>query len=127
MIRTPQLVALAVALAIPGCDCTAPRGKPWRHEADPKALAAAEPRSPALARDQVVSEVLAARDHTLRIHMDAEPRALNPLVAPSVWARRITMGPVFETLIRYQPPEGGAGSGPGTYSPGLASSWRIMP
>jgi peptide/nickel transport system substrate-binding protein len=133
MSRNPQpwlvicaLLALTSAMA-PGCDCRAPRGKPWRHEADPKSLANAEPRSPALARDEATSAVLAERDHTLRVHMDAEPRALNPLVAPSVWARRVTMGTVFETLIRYEPPEGGAGAGPGRYAPGLARSWRVMP
>lgn len=118
---------MAVLLGIPGCDCSGPRGKPWRHEPDPRSLAAAEPRSTALSQEQAVSAVLAERGHTLRVHMDAEPRALNPLVAPSVWARRVTMGTVFETLIRYEPPEGGAGSGPGTYAPGLARAWRVMP
>src|SRR5690242_3081692 len=118
MIRTPQdrlglLLLTAVVIAGQGCDCTAPRGKPWRHEPEPESLAAAEPRSPALSRDEEVSEVLANRDHTLRIHMEAEPRHLNPLVSPSVWARRITMGTVFETLIRYEPPSGGAGAGAG--------------
>jgi peptide/nickel transport system substrate-binding protein len=131
MISAPQdrgaLLAIALLLSIPGCDCTGPRGKPWRHEPDPTDLAAAEPRSPALIRDQEATEILADRDHTLRIHMDAEPRGLNPLIAPSVWTRRITMGSVFETLIRYEPPEGGAGSGPGRYAPGLAHSWKIMP
>jgi peptide/nickel transport system substrate-binding protein len=122
------LTATVLAVGgIGGCDCSAPRGKPWRHEPDTEQLAQAEPRSAALARDEEVSDVLAARDHTLRVHMESEPRALNPLVAPSVWARRITMGTVFETLIRYEPPEGGAGSGPGRYAPGLARSWRIMP
>lgn len=130
MIRHPQALAVLSAVAllgIPGCDCSGPRGKPWRHEPDPKSLAAAEPRSEALDQEQAVSTVLAERGHTLRIQMDAEPRALNPLVAPSVWARRATMGTVFETLVRYEPPEGGAGSGPGRYAPGLARAWRVMP
>jgi len=121
------LATLAIGAGVPGCDCTAPRGKPWRHEPDPRSLAASQPPSKALARDEATSTVLASRDHTLRIHMDAEPRALNPLIAPSVWARRVTMGTVFETLIRYEPPAGGAGSGPGRYAPGLARSWRVMP
>jgi peptide/nickel transport system substrate-binding protein len=130
MIRHPQALVVLTSLAllgISGCDCNGPRGKPWRHEPDPRSLAAAEPRSEALDQEQETSDVLADRAHTLRIHMDAEPRALNPLVAPSVWARRATMGTVFETLIRYEPPPGGAGSGPGTYAPGLARSWRVMP
>ncbi len=129
-IPTPQAIVAALVLAfggIGGCDCAAPRGKPWRHDPDPESLAAAQPRSPALASDEEAVDVLAERDHTLRIHMDADPRSLNPLQAPSVWARRITMGTVFETLIRYEPPPDGAGSGPGTYAPGLAKSWRIMP
>jgi peptide/nickel transport system substrate-binding protein len=127
-VRLLLLTALMLgAGGIGGCDCTSPRGKPWRHEPDTESLAAAQPRSPALARDEEVSDVLANRDHTLRIHMESEPRALNPLVAPGVWARRITMGTVFETLIRYEPPAGGAGAGPGQYAPGLARSWRISP
>lgn len=120
------VIALFVS-GLPGCDCAAPRGKPWRHDPDPQSLAAAQPRSPALAADEEAVDVLAERSHTLRIHVDAEPRALNPLLAPSVWARRITMGPVFETLVRYEPPADGAGSGPGRYAPGLARSWKIMP
>ena len=127
MIRTPQALALLVLAAIPACDCTTPRGKPWRHEPDPASLAAAEPRSPALVRDQAATAVLAERDHTLRVQMESEPRTLNPLVSPTVWARRITMGTVFEPLIRYEPPAGGAGAGPGQYAPGLARSWRVMP
>ncbi|MCA9673977.1 MAG: ABC transporter substrate-binding protein, partial [Myxococcales bacterium] len=119
------LATVACVLA-PACNCTAPRGKPWRHEPDPSALAAAEPRSPALVDDGQVVEVLAARDHTLRVHVDAEPRGLNPLLSPSVWTRRIVMGTVFEPLIRYEPPEGGAGAGPGHYAPGLARSWRVL-
>lgn len=140
-IRTPQdggrgldrrvliavLCLVAAGAVIPACDCSAPRGKPWRHDPDPASLAAAEPRSPALAADEAAVDVLAQRSHTLRIHMDAEPRALNPLVAPSVWARRIALGPIYETLLRYEPPEGGAGAGPGRYAPGLARSWKLMP
>lgn len=126
--RRALVVAIVLGLGgLHGCDCAAPRGKPWRHAPDPNSLAAAQPRSPALADDEAAVDVLSQRAHTLRIHVDAEPRALNPLMAPSVWARRITMGTVFEPLIRYVPPEGGAGSGPGRYAPGLARSWRIMP
>ncbi len=127
--RSGLVLLVLTALLPAGCNCSPPRGKPWRHEPDPGRLAAAEPRSPALALgdDGQAAEILARRSHTLRIHVDAEPRGLNPLTAPSVWTRRITLGPVFETLIRYEPPEGGAGAGPGHYSPGLARSWRVMP
>jgi peptide/nickel transport system substrate-binding protein len=111
---------LLIAATINGCDCQAPRGKPWRHEPDPTTQAAAQPGSPALAKDPHVSDVITNRPHTLRVHVDAEPRALNPLIAPSVWARRITMGTVFEPLIRYDPDAH-------AYAPGLAQSWRIMP
>lgn len=100
--------------------------KPWRHAPDPMLLADAAPRSAALARQEDDLAVRARRGHTLRIHMDSEPRGLHPLLAPSVWTRRIMLGPVFEPLIRYLPPEGGAGAGPGRYVPGLARSWRIQ-
>ena len=127
MSGAPQYLAvwLVIAAGLSGCDCTSPRGKPWRHEPDPQELAAAEPRSPALARDPATATVLAERGHTLRVQMDARPRAINPLVAPSVWSRRVAMGTIFETLIRYEPPAGGAGAGNGYYGPGLAGSWKI--
>ncbi len=61
----------------------------------------------------------------MRVHMDAEPRHLTPLAAPSRWAVRVTMDTVFETLVRYEPPDEGPGRGPGSYAPGLAASWRV--
>ena len=118
---------VVAALAIVGCDGAPPRVKPWRHAPDPLAVAESVPRSPVLAKASDDVAVKARRAHTLRIHVDAEPRGLNPLLSPSVWTRRIMMGTVFETLLREAPPEGGAGSGPGRYLPGLARSWRIMP
>jgi len=57
--------------------------------------------------------------------MDADPRHLNPLAAPTEWTLRVTMDTVFETLVRYEPPADGAGTGPGRYTPGLAASWRV--
>ena len=77
----------------------------------PTAEAARAPASPALADVAAAAEVRAARGHTLRIHVDAEPGRLSPLVAPSLWARRITLGTVFEPLIRYVPPEPGRSRG----------------
>ncbi|MBV8761730.1 MAG: hypothetical protein JO257_30830 [Deltaproteobacteria bacterium] len=56
--------------------------------------------------------------------MDAEPGRLTPILAPSLWARRITLGTIFEPLLRYAPPDA---SGPGHYAPRLARSWRVMP
>src|SRR5688572_897025 len=96
-------VAIAAAAAV-GCESPA-RVKPWRHAPDPIAEAANAPGSPALADVSAESEVRAARGHTLRIQLDAEPGRLNALVNPTMWARRILIGPVFEPLIRYVPPE----------------------
>ncbi|MGE3459826.1 MAG: ABC transporter substrate-binding protein, partial [Kofleriaceae bacterium] len=123
--RAPQVgltAALVVALAA-SCDSPA-RVKPWRHAPDPTAEAARAPVSAALVGAGAAG-VRAARDHTLRIHMDADPGRLTPLVAPSLWARRITLGTVFEPLIRYVPPETPNGSG--RYAPRLARSWRVAP
>jgi peptide/nickel transport system substrate-binding protein len=96
--------------------------KPWRHAPDPTEEAAASPGSRVLADSQGDSEVRHARPHTLRIHVDAEPGRLSPVIAPSLWARRITLGTVFEPLLRYVPPDG---QGPGRYAPRLARSWRV--
>src|SRR6185436_7632077 len=92
--------ALTIAVAASACE-SPPRARPWRHAPDPAKVAEAQPRSPALATDDVGADRRASRDHTLRIHMDAEPRHLNPMLAPSVWTRRIAMGTVFETLVKY--------------------------
>jgi peptide/nickel transport system substrate-binding protein len=116
---TSALIAVAV---LAGCDSPA-RVKPWRHAPDPTAEAAAEPSSPVLADAGNTAEVRANRSHTLRIHLDAEPGRLNPLVAPSVWTRRIVMGTIFEPLLRYVPPEPGGKAG--RYAPRLARSWRV--
>ncbi len=127
MMRLTQANRLAVALvALAACDGTPARVKPWRHAPDPLAIAERAPRSAALAKDVDDHAVRERRRHTLRIHMDAEPRGLHPLLSPSVWTRRIMVGPVFEPLVRYVPPPSGAGSGLGSYQPGLARSWRIQ-
>src|SRR5688500_18383777 len=117
----PQLgrPVLVWLLLLAGCDGTPARVKPWRHAPDPKAVADAVPRSAALVREEEDLAVRARRGHTLRIHMDAEPRSLHPLLSPSQWTRRAVVGTDFETLIRYDPPEGGTGAGPGRYLPGL--------
>jgi peptide/nickel transport system substrate-binding protein len=99
--------------------------KPWRHAPDPTAEAARAPGSPALADVSSGADIRAARNHTLRIQLDAEPSRLNPLVSPTLWGRRITLGTVFEPLIRYVPPDPGQTAG--RYTPRLARSWRVMP
>jgi ABC-type transport system substrate-binding protein len=111
----------AIALAVAACDSPA-RVKPWRHAPDPTAEAAAAPVSPVLADTPSEADVHAAREHTLRIHVDAEPGRLNPVVAPSVWARRIMLGTVFEPLLRYVPADG---QSPAHYGPRLAASWHV--
>jgi len=118
-------VVLTLALAVAGTGCESPaRVKPWRHAPDPTTEAASAPGSPALAEASGEQDVHAARAHTLRVHVDAEPGRLTPLVSPTVWARRITLGTIFEPLLRYVPPDG---QGPGSYAPRLAQSWRVMP
>jgi len=126
--RAPQVVVGAVvmvgtALALAACEST-PRVKPWRHAPDPAAEAAAAPRSPAITEAPSEADVHAARGHTLRIALPADPGRLTAIVGPSVWARRITLGTIFEPLIAYAPPDG---TGPGHYAPRLAHSWRVMP
>lgn len=119
-----QVAALvAAAVGIAGCDSPA-RVKPWRHAPDPTSEAARAPGSSALADISGEQDVHAARAHTLRVHVDAEPGRLTPLVSPTLWARRITLGTIFEPLVRYVPPDG---QGPGRYAPRLAQSWRVMP
>lgn len=123
MVHRASQVCVIAALALFACDSPA-RVKPWRHAPDPTAEAANAPPSPVLSEVPSEADVHAARDHTLRIHMDAEPGRLSPILAPSLWARRITLGTVFEPLLRYAPPDA---TGPGHYAPRLARSWRVMP
>ena len=118
-------LGLALGLALAACDSPA-RVKPWRHAPDPIALAASAPGSPALAAGSADADARVARGHTLRIHVDADPGRLNPLVSPTIWGRRITQGTVFETLLRYVPPDG-PGQSAGRYTPRLARSWRVSP
>jgi len=122
MVRiAPQVAALLVLVA---CDSPA-RVKPWRHAPDPKAEADLAPASPVLLADTPSeTELHVARGHTLRVHVDAEPGRLTAIVEPSVWARRITQGTIFEPLLRYHPSEGGQ---PARFEPRLAQSWQLMP
>ncbi|HTM21811.1 MAG TPA: ABC transporter substrate-binding protein [Kofleriaceae bacterium] len=125
------LLWLAVALvgsSCEACHCDPYRNKPWTRLSDPPVEPSPEmQRARSGAGESAHDAILTRRPHTLRVHMDVEPRHLNPFVAPSVWTLRVTRGTVFETLIHYQPPEGGAGAGPGRYLPGLARSWTVSP
>jgi len=135
MVRTASQVArvagcvawgaavITTIAAVVSCESPA-RVKPWRHAPDPISEAVRAPGSVALADGAAEQEVHAARAHTVRVHVDAEPGRLTPLVAPTAWARRITLGTIFEPLLRYVPPDG---QGPGRYAPRLAQSWRVMP
>lgn len=118
-----QVAVLAAAVVLVGCESPA-RVKPWRHAPDPVAEAARAPGAPAGSLESGEREVHAGRAHTLRVHVDAEPGRLTPLLAPTQWARRITLGTIFEPLLRYLPPDG---QGAGRYAPRLARSWRVMP
>lgn len=117
---------VALLLLLVGCESPA-RVKPWRHAEGPEAEAARAPSSPALTERGAASDKPArgVRGQTMRIHVDAEPGRLNPLVAPTVWARRISLGTIFEPLIRYVPPDGTGQAG--RYMPRLARSWRVSP
>lgn len=119
-------IAAIAALALAACESPA-RVKPWRHAPDPAAEAARSPGSPTIADVSAEAEMRAARAHTLRVHVDAEPGRLNPLVHPTTWGRRITLGTVFEPLLRYVPPEPGQAAAAGRYAPRLARSWRVAP
>src|SRR6185312_5067149 len=123
MVQSASQVGVVIAIALIACDSPA-RVKPWRHAPDPTTEAQNAPPSPVLSELPSEADVHAARGHTLRIHMDAEPGRLTPILSPSIWARRITLGTVFEPLLQYAPPDG---SGPGHYAPRLARSWRVMP
>jgi peptide/nickel transport system substrate-binding protein len=98
--------------------------KPWRHAPDPTAEAAHAPGSRVLTDAPEQAAVIAGRPHTLRIHMDADPGRLTPVVEPSVWSRRILIGTVFEPLLRYVP---GDAQGPARFTGRLARSWRVSP
>jgi ABC-type transport system substrate-binding protein len=112
-------LVLAMVLSPSGCQCAPARSKPWRHRTS-TAIRPAAPSSEVLAEEAERARGLAERAHALRIHVDADPRHLDPLVAPTVWTERIAMDTVFESLLRYQ-----AGADGPVYAPGLASSWTV--
>lgn len=115
------LPALAVALALAGCEAPA-RDKPWRRPRPSPSPTAEPAASVALARER--AERAARRDHALRIRLEADPTHLNPLIDPDRETLWVAEDTIFETLVRY---EGAGGEGPGRYVPGLAESWRPSP
>ncbi len=119
------LVVGLLALVSGACEGPPARSKPWRQPLE--TVVASQPRSPVVAAEAARAKTREQRAHTLRVHVDRPPRHLNPLVDPSRWTMRVVADTVFETLIRYQPAEGGAGTGPGSYRPGLARSWAVSP
>ncbi len=121
VMRAPQVAALVLACI--ACESPA-RVKPWRHAPDPTSEAERAPQSPVLADTPSESDLHAGRTHTLRIAVDAEPGRLTAILEPSLWARRITLGTIFEPLLRYVPPDA---AGAGHYAPRLARSWQVMP
>lgn len=118
-------LTIGVLASQPGCDCAPARSKPWRHAPPPDQIPPAPATHDAGLRRSRHDRYRARRGHTLRIHVDAKPRHLNPMVVPSVWTQRIVMDTIYETLIRYEPPPRGAGTGLGSYQPGLARSWQV--
>jgi peptide/nickel transport system substrate-binding protein len=117
VVRASQVAGLVLAI----CACESPaRTKPWRHAPDPATEAQTVASSPS---PDVPSpaEARGTRPHTLTVHVDADPGRLTPIVEPSVWARRITLGTIFEPLLRYASPEASA---PG-FQPRLARSWHV--
>jgi peptide/nickel transport system substrate-binding protein len=127
MVGTASQVAVLAAVLIAGCESPA-RVKPWRHAPDPisEAKLAKEASAPGGLDAVGEREAQQARAHTLRVHVDAEPGRLTPLLAPTQWARRITLGTIFEPLVRYVPPDAPSGTA-GRYAPRLARSWRVSP
>ncbi len=140
MWRYPAQAAVLIGCAVTWVGCDSPvRVTPWRSAPDPTGVEGAV-HSPALAAASEVSDIHAARPHTLRIAMDSDPGRLFPMAAggpPSQWARRIAVGPVFEPLLRYVPGSANGANertldaGPGTsqaqFGPRLARAWRVMP
>ena len=78
------IIALLAVQVGPGCDESRPAHAP-----------------DAAASQKAALEPSAARDtETLRIQVDFIPRLLNPLITHDRWCHRITMGTIFETLVR---------------------------
>jgi len=120
LMRVVCALALAAVAALAGCRGSrrppasqAPKGT--------KALDLATPRAeppPAQSLPDPASVALPARAPagTLRVHLDAEPTHLHPLVDDDASVRAITAGLVYQTLLDCSS---------GSYRPLLAESWDV--
>jgi ABC-type transport system substrate-binding protein len=106
-----------------GCEGPPARDKPWRHAPDAGVPPVSAAIAPVLAGEEARLRALAARGDTLTVWLDADPRSLNPLAAPTIWTLRIASDTVFEALVRYRPGEGDGR--PGDYEPRLARRWQV--
>jgi len=116
------LLVVVGALVSGACEGAPARSKPWRHARPP--VVEAEPSTVAERAQRRDIEARRERANTLTIHSNEPLTRLNPLSAPTVAGRRVTLDTVFETLIRYR-----AGTGPraGSLEPGLAASFNLAP
>jgi peptide/nickel transport system substrate-binding protein len=124
------LLTLAVGVLLAGCEGVPAHQKPWRRPPPDPPLRAGVPGS-AAARALEASERAQARAHTLRVHLEAEPSHLHPLLDPDLEAVRITgpggpgNGPIFESLVTLAPEPGAAAEAPWIVVPQLAERWRV--
>jgi peptide/nickel transport system substrate-binding protein len=122
--RTVLLTIAGILCTLSACQGTPTRADRWRDEPIEAVSLGGDSLAEQPTETGLAGGAAADRNDTLRIHLNADPGSLNPMAAPSVWALRIMMDTVFETLLRYQP---SPGVGPGLYEAGLARSWTISP
>lgn len=113
--------ALACAILC-ACEGAPARSKPWRHPREVESTQTA-PQSKVLTQEAERVSARRERDRTVRIHIDADPVHLHPMLSPTMWGRRIVSGPVFETLLTFRPADDSGERG--HYDPGLARRWTI--
>jgi peptide/nickel transport system substrate-binding protein len=120
--RGPVAVALAVVVGLAlGCG-SRDRSRGSRRRADAAAPTRADDGSHLVAAPArglpVVAEAPPAGTHpggTLRVHLEAEPPHLNPLLEGHQVITRVVSGLVYETLVECRA---------NGYAPGLAASWE---
>ena len=70
--------------------------------------------------EAVTRPATAGRGGVLRVHLEAEPAHLNPLMDVEVTALQVVSGLVYEPLLECPTPGSGGG-----YRPALAESWQV--